>query len=152
MSDCNASEARESEGVRLLASDGQITVLRDETLSSWQRIDGEIDPAKLASFSLAVSTLVVDFNGAADGRGYSLAKALRDAGFKGRLYAGGYINPDQLSMVLQTGFDGVLAAPDRWVDYGEVSWKSALTPIVRLSYAFTNSVHHRSIWHSRHSR
>ena len=98
----------------------------------------------------SVDVTVVQFNGVADGRGFSQARALREAGYSGHLYAGGFINPDQLSMVFQTGFDGVLVSAERWQDYSEESWLSALEPVVNLSYALTASSQHRSIWQARH--
>lgn len=140
-----------SESVRLLRADSNSEMLDVETISSLRCIDGETDALALDDVDLSVTQLVVEFNGVADGRGFSLLKALRDAGYGGQLYAAGYINPDQLSLAFQTGFDGVLVSQDRWDDYGEAAWESALSPVVSLSYAVTDSPRHRSIWQTRHS-
>lgn len=140
-----------SEQARLLCTTGAIKLQSPEWLESLTRIDGEIDPLSLAELNLAIDKLAVDFNGVADGRGFSQAKAVRDIGYQGSLYAAGYINPDQLSLAFQTGFDGVLVSAVRWADYGEDVWTEALAPIVNHSYAITSSSAHRSIWQLRHS-
>jgi uncharacterized protein (DUF934 family) len=57
---------------------------------------------------LAVVPLVaVVFPNFADGRGFSLAKRLRAAGFTGRLRAKGHVIADQYAMARACGFDEV---------------------------------------------
>jgi len=144
------SEVTAPESLRLLSKDGSIRLFNAEDASLVQSIDGEADPSSLAPLNPTIEVVHIEFNGAADGRGFSLAKWFRDSGFNGQLFAVGYINPDQVSMVFQTGFDGVLVTAQRWEAYGEASWQSALKPIVSLSYAITDSNQHRSIWQARH--
>lgn len=141
-----------SDAVRLLNKDGKVSQPDAVAVSLLLRINGEADPANAETVNHHADVVVVEFNGVADGRGFSLIKALRDSGFKGKVYAGGFINPDQLSLVFQTGFDGALVCGESWRDYGEESWLSALTPVVNLSYTITESGQHRSIWQQRHSR
>ena len=49
----------------------------------------------------------VDFPSFADGRGFTIARALRLRGFKGRLRAHGHFIADQYAMARRAGFDEV---------------------------------------------
>tara|TARA_R110002110_G_scaffold395139_1_gene609642 strand:+ start:1231 stop:1629 length:399 start_codon:yes stop_codon:yes gene_type:complete len=49
----------------------------------------------------------VDFPSSADGRGFSIARALRLRGFEGRLRAHGHVLADQYAMARRAGFDEV---------------------------------------------
>ncbi|MEM9968368.1 MAG: DUF934 domain-containing protein [Pseudomonadota bacterium] len=49
----------------------------------------------------------VDFPSAADGRGFTIARALRLRGFRGRLRARGHVIADQYAMARRAGFDEV---------------------------------------------
>ncbi len=49
----------------------------------------------------------VDFPSSADGRGFSIARALRLRGYTGRLRAHGHVLADQYAMVRRAGFDEV---------------------------------------------
>lgn len=49
----------------------------------------------------------IEFTSFADGRGFSLAKRLRRAGFLGQLLASGYLLPDQYPLLRRVGFDAV---------------------------------------------
>ena len=69
-----------------------------------------------------LALIAVDFPSFSDGRGFSLAKALRRAGFEGRLRAVGPLIPDQFAYALACGFDEVelpetsaaRQAPEQW--------------------------------------
>jgi uncharacterized protein (DUF934 family) len=64
------------------------------------------DPALLARDIAALPVIAVDFPKFADGRGYSIARLLRDRfGYKGELRAIGDIARDQLYYLQQVGFD-----------------------------------------------
>ena len=140
-----------SDIVRVLKKDGSIDELAASVVASLNKIDGETDPSTLNAAELSGEFLVVEFNGVADGRGHSLARTvLRDKAYQGVLYAGGYVNPDQLSFAFQNGFDGVLVSAERWLEYGADAWQSVLTPVVSLSYAATSSPALKSIWQIRH--
>ncbi|MTD99940.1 DUF934 domain-containing protein [Paracoccus sp. YIM 132242] len=56
--------------------------------------------------------LAIDFPSFSDGRGFSLARRLREMGFKGRLRASGRLIADQYAMARRVGFDEVEVAPD----------------------------------------
>ena len=49
----------------------------------------------------------IDFPTFADGRGFTIAKALRRAGYRGRLRAHGHVLSDQYAMARRSGFDEV---------------------------------------------
>lgn len=51
--------------------------------------------------------IVVDFPRFNDGRGFSLARMLREQGYRGTLRARGRITPDQFDFALRCGFDEV---------------------------------------------
>jgi len=64
------------------------------------------DPALLAADIAALPVIAVDFPRFADGRGYSIARLLRDRHeYKGELRAVGDIARDQLYFLHQVGFD-----------------------------------------------
>lgn len=54
-----------------------------------------------------VHMIRIAFPGFTDGRGFSLARALRDLGFAGRLRAAGHLLADQYTMARRAGFDEV---------------------------------------------
>ena len=137
--------------IYLLQPDGNIEELQADKAADYKCLDGETDPATVTLADVQANPLVIAFNGAADGRGFSFIKAIRhDAGYRDPVYASGHINPDQLSLAFQCRFDGVLVGPDRWESYGSDTWQSALNPLVNLSYAQTESQPIRSIWQQRH--
>lgn len=49
----------------------------------------------------------VDFPSSADGRGFTIARALRLRGYQGRLRAKGHVLADQYAMARRAGFDEV---------------------------------------------
>lgn len=80
-------------------------------------------------------TIRIDFPSSADGRGFSLAKALRQKGFKGRLRAAGPLISDQFRYALTCGFDEVEIDDDiaarqpesHWKDFGQPSYADKLS-------------------------
>lgn len=54
-----------------------------------------------------VEMIRIDFPSFADGRGFTLARLVRLAGFKGRLRAKGHVLADQYAMARRAGFDEV---------------------------------------------
>ena len=52
-----------------------------------------------------IKTIRIPFPNVADGRGFSLARRLRQAGYDGHLRAEGHLIVDQFPMALQSGFD-----------------------------------------------
>ena len=51
---------------------------------------------------------MISFASTHDGRGFSLARQIREAGFKGHLRASGDLVTDQWRHLQQTGFDSVM--------------------------------------------
>ncbi|NDR55255.1 DUF934 domain-containing protein [Aliiruegeria sabulilitoris] len=91
----------------------------------------------LAALIGAVGLIRIDFPSFADGRGFSIARALRRMGYTGRLRAKGHVLADQYAMARRSGFDEVeidesLAArqpEDQWLaraDWQEHDYRSRL--------------------------
>jgi len=74
-------------------------------------IANDADPAALAPWFPRLALIEVAFPSFADGRGFSVARRLRDLGFLGRLRAHGPVIADQFAYLLACGFDEV-AVPD----------------------------------------
>ncbi|RJL16549.1 DUF934 domain-containing protein [Paracoccus siganidrum] len=66
--------------------------------------------------------VAIDFPGFGDGRGFSLARRLRELGFQGRLRASGRLIADQYAMARRVGFDEVAVAPDIAARQPEDQW------------------------------
>ncbi|MFT4014204.1 MAG: DUF934 domain-containing protein [Paracoccus sp. (in: a-proteobacteria)] len=64
------------------------------------------DPATLGDY-LEQPLLAVDFPAFSDGRGFTLARLLREKGYQGRLRAVGGLIADQYAMARRVGFDEV---------------------------------------------
>ena len=72
------------------------------------------DPAALTGDIASLPLIAVDFPQFADGRGYSIARLLRDRhGFTGELRAIGDILRDQLYLLAECGFDALALRADR---------------------------------------
>lgn len=67
----------------------------------------DVEPSSLASLLDGVALIRIRIPGFADGRGFSLARRLRDLGYAGRLRAAGHVLPDQYAMARRAGFDEV---------------------------------------------
>lgn len=63
--------------------------------------------SELAPFFDRLDLIAIAFPGFADGRGFSIARSLRAAGFAGRLRAVGPLIADQFGYALACGFDEV---------------------------------------------
>jgi uncharacterized protein (DUF934 family) len=77
------------------------------------------DPALLAGRLGGLRLIRIAFPAFNDGRGLTLGRRLRMAGYAGRLRAAGHVIADQYAMVRRTGFDEVeidddLAARQPW--------------------------------------
>ncbi len=55
----------------------------------------------------SIRMIRIDFPSAADGRGFTIARALRLRGYTGRLRAHGHLIADQYAMARRAGFDEV---------------------------------------------
>jgi uncharacterized protein (DUF934 family) len=70
-------------------------------------IPNALPVAALEPFLPRLSLVAIAFPAFADGRGFSLAKAIRRAGFDGTLRASGPLIPDQFDYALACGFDQI---------------------------------------------
>lgn len=59
------------------------------------------------TLTAAVKMIRIDFPSSADGRGFTIARALRLRGYTGRLRARGHVLADQYAMARRAGFDEV---------------------------------------------
>jgi uncharacterized protein (DUF934 family) len=93
----------------------------DDFSGEWLDLASDTDPETLAQFS-GVEAIRIDFPSFADGRGFTLAKILRLAGFKGRLRANGHVIADQYAMARRSGFDEVSVSDDLAARQPEPQW------------------------------
>ena len=82
----------------------------------------DTDPEVLQDHLPNIPMIRVDFPSFADGRGFSIARRLRDMGFKGRLRAKGHVIADQYAMARRSGFDEVEIDEDLAARQPEVQW------------------------------
>ena len=83
----------------------------------------DTDPALLPSL-VAAEAISIAFPSFADGRGFTLARRLRQLGFRGRLRASGHIISDQYAMARRAGFDEVEIPDDLAARQPEAHWLS----------------------------
>jgi uncharacterized protein (DUF934 family) len=95
---------------------GTVTVdsALEQTNATAVRIEPGDDARLLLPFLDRLALIEVNFPAFNDGRGYSAARILREAGYAGELRAVGDVLIDQLSHMRRCGFDS--CAPDRRLD------------------------------------
>ena len=82
----------------------------------------DTDPASLGEH-LEAALVAIDFPSMTDGRGFTLARLLREKGYRGRLRAVGGLIADQYAMARRVGFDAV-EIPDSLAErQPEDQWK-----------------------------
>ena len=86
----------------------------DQTNATAVRIEPGDDARVLLPFLDRLALVEVNFPSFTDGRGYSAARILREAGYAGELRAVGDVAVDQLSHMRRCGFDAF--APDQRID------------------------------------
>ncbi|MCB1380537.1 MAG: DUF934 domain-containing protein [Alphaproteobacteria bacterium] len=102
----------------------------------------------IAAFLPRLSAVILPFPAFNDGRAYSIARQLRDLGFRGEIRATGNVLPDQLQFMLQVGFD--------CFDIGErfplALWQGAAR---QMSLAYQRGLFRRNaeaeVWTERHT-
>lgn len=77
----------------------------------WIDMPADTDPETLSQYGNAEGIRVA-FTSFSDGRGFTLARMLRLAGYTGRLRAEGHVIADQYAMARRAGFDEVEISPD----------------------------------------
>ncbi|EAR52789.1 hypothetical protein OG2516_01144 [Oceanicola granulosus HTCC2516] len=85
-------------------------------------VPSDADAAALARRAQAAGMVRIDFPSFSDGRGFSLAAALRRAGYKGRLRAHGHVIADQYAMARRIGFDEVEIPDELAQRQDEAQW------------------------------
>jgi uncharacterized protein (DUF934 family) len=66
----------------------------------------------------------IDFPSFADGRGFGLARRLRELGYSGRLRAKGHVIADQYAMARRSGFDEVEINAELAARQPEAQWRA----------------------------
>ncbi|MHA3978156.1 DUF934 domain-containing protein [Halovulum sp. GXIMD14794] len=86
------------------------------------RLEVDSDPADLVPWFDTMSMIVVPFPKSADGRGFSLAKRLRQLGYAGTIRAEGHVLVDQFRAALRVGIDQVAIPDDQAARNPEGQW------------------------------
>jgi uncharacterized protein (DUF934 family) len=73
----------------------------------------------------SLDLIVLRFESFTDGRGFSLARRLRQFGFTGRLRAAGHVIPDQWAFLRDCGVDEVEIDDALARRQGEAAWRAA---------------------------
>lgn len=80
------------------------------------RLEAGDDARQLLPFLEQLALVEVSFPSFRDGRGYSAARILREAGYRGELRAAGDVLVDQIPFMRRCGFDSF--APEAEIDAG----------------------------------
>ncbi|HJT40909.1 MAG TPA: DUF934 domain-containing protein [Sphingobium sp.] len=108
------------------------------------RIEAGEDARELLPYLDRLSLVEVNFPAYGDGRGYSAARILREAGYKGELRAVGDVLVDQLNAMRRCGFDSF--HPNKELDDAAV--ERALN---RYADVYQKTIDGRSpVWAKRH--
>ncbi|MCP9481885.1 DUF934 domain-containing protein [Shimia sp. CNT1-13L.2] len=86
-------------------------------------VASDTDPAALIEQLSGVEMVRIDFPSFADGRGFTIARQLRLAGYNGRLRAKGHVISDQYAMARRSGFDEVEISDDLAARQPEGEWQ-----------------------------
>ena len=116
----------------------------DQSNASAVRIEPGDDARELLPHIEQIRLVEVNFPGFMDGRGYSAARILREAGYTGELRAVGDVLIDQLAIMRRCGFDSF--APDRALNEADAEAAFARWPHVYQPAADRA----RPIWALRH--
>lgn len=88
-------------------------------------IGPDASPEALVGQFDGLGLIAVTFARSADGRGFSLARRLRDLGYRGRLRAKGWLLPDQYAYARACGFDDVSVDAAHFARHGADAWTAA---------------------------
>ena len=80
------------------------------------------DPANLIPWFDKVEMVVIPFASSADGRGFSLARQLRQLGYQGVIRAKGHVLVDQFRAALRVGIDQIEIDDDQAARNPEDQW------------------------------
>lgn len=87
-------------------------------------IPGDADPFALPAHIDRAALIRVAFAKSADGRGFTIASALRRRGYTGRLRAAGHVLADQYAMARRCGFDEVEIDDTLAARQPEAQWRA----------------------------
>ncbi|MFS4436698.1 phosphoadenylyl-sulfate reductase [Paracoccaceae bacterium GXU_MW_L88] len=73
---------------------------------------------------LGARAIRIPFPVFSDGRGFTLARAIRDAGYEGDLTAVGHVLADQYDLARRSGFDAVEISPEQAQRQPEAQWQA----------------------------
>ena len=117
----------------------------DQSNAAAVRIEPGDDARELLPHLGRLALVEVNFPAFGDGRGYSSARILREAGYEGELRAVGDVLVDQLAYMRRCGFDAF--EPDQQLDMDDVEAAFDRWPDVYQKAADTRT----PIWAKRHS-
>ena len=117
----------------------------DQSNASAVRIEPGDDARELVPHLERLALVEVNFPAFGDGRGYSSARILREAGYDGELRAVGDVLVDQLAYMRRCGFDAF--EPDQQLDMDDVEAAFDRWQDVYQKAADTRT----PIWAKRHS-
>lgn len=118
----------------------------DQSNAAAVRIEPGDDARELLPYLDRLALVEVNFPTFGDGRGYSAAHILREAGYAGELRAVGDVLIDQLASMRRCGFDSF--APDKRLDEDDARAAFDRWPDVYQPAADTRS----PIWAKRHGQ
>ncbi|WP_298912653.1 DUF934 domain-containing protein [uncultured Algimonas sp.] len=91
------------------------------------RLPPDADLSQIEDALPRIKSIFVAFDAFTDGRGFSLARLLRQRyGYDGLLVADGQLIPDQFAFALQCGFDAVRVAEGELKRHTPEAWTDAL--------------------------
>ena len=116
----------------------------DQSNATAVRLEAGEDARQLLPYLDRLALVEVDFPRFRDGRGYSSARILREAGYKGELRAAGDVLVDQILFMRRCGFDSF--APDKPLD--ETAVERALS---RFEFVYQKAADDAvPVWKLRH--
>ncbi|WP_353189592.1 DUF934 domain-containing protein [Pandoraea pnomenusa] len=133
-----AAAGAESGNKDVLPLDAWLAANAQGTAPAGIRVQGHDDPERIAPFLPQLELVVIEFPKTRDGRGFTLAKVLRDKWqFGGAIRAAGPLLPDQLAMLWACGFDSLLSPADvptaRWHEAALAATARAARPRTLLA-------------------
>lgn len=117
----------------------------DQTAASAVRVEPGDDARELIPHLERLALVEVNFPAFGDGRGYSSARLLREAGYEGELRAVGDVLVDQIAYMRRCGFDAF--DPDAPLNEGDLEAAFNRWPEVYQSAADART----PIWSKRHA-
>lgn len=118
--------------------------LEDQTNATAVRLEAGEDARALLPHLERIALVEISFPSFRDGRGYSAARILREAGFKGELRAQGDVLVDQMLFMKRCGFDSF--APEAEIDAATL--EAALT---RYDHVYQKAADGQvPVWKLRH--